>query len=395
MWNKPLSQALIAEIIERTDGVPLFVEEMTKAILESGETQAAHIVSAVPSPSIGVPASLHASLMARLDRLGPAKQVAQIGAAIGREFSYELLSAAAHRKDSELVDALERLTDSGLLYREGVPPHATFLFKHALVQDAAYGTLLREARRNIHERIAEALSKTFPQTRETQPEVLAHHFTQAGLTEAAVHWWGKAGQQALVHSAMLEAEGHLRKGLNILATLPDGTERQEYELDLQMALADAVAATHGLTAPTWAETIARARLLCEKLSRLTQLAMVLASQCNLHLVRGELELACQESKELLDLGKVRNDPFATLSGCNQSALAWFCRGDFTASRGYAEQALTLYDPAIYDPANSSTVKWTIDLQATALELSCRSLTYLGSWTKFSPLRHLQLRARRS
>jgi predicted ATPase len=245
--DKPLSQALIAEIIERTDGVPLFVEEMTKAILESGETQAAHIVSAVPSPSIGVPASLHASLMARLDRLGPAKQVAQIGAAIGREFSYELLSAAAHRKDSELVDALERLTDSGLLYREGVPPHATFLFKHALVQDAAYGTLLREARRNIHERIAEALSKTFPQSRETQPEVLAHHFTQAGLTEAAVHWWGKAGQQALVHSAMLEAEGHLRKGLNILATLPDGTERQEYELDLQMALADAVAATHGLT----------------------------------------------------------------------------------------------------------------------------------------------------
>ena len=187
-----------AEIVERTDGIPLFVEEMTKAVLEAeSEGAAQRTVAAVPSPALAVPASLHASLMARLDRLGPAKEVAQIGSAIGREFSHALLAAVVRKPEAELKSALDRLMAAGLLSRQGVPPHATYLFKHALVQDAAYGTLLREPRRALHARIAETLESQFPEIAESQPELLARHCTEAGLIEKAARLWGKAGQRSL------------------------------------------------------------------------------------------------------------------------------------------------------------------------------------------------------
>jgi predicted ATPase len=185
---------VIAEIVERTDGIPLFVEEMTKAVLEAeGEGDARRTAGAVPSPALAVPASLHASLMARLDRLGPAKEVAQIGAAIGREFSHPLLTAVTRKPEAELGSALYRLIDAGLLFRQGVPPHASYLFKHALVQDAAYGTLLREPRRALHARIAETLEGQFADIAESQPELLARHYTEAGLIEKAVSFWRTAG----------------------------------------------------------------------------------------------------------------------------------------------------------------------------------------------------------
>ena len=179
--NKKLPVDVMAEIVERTDGIPLFVEEMTKAMLEAkSEGEGRQTAAAVPSPALAVPASLHASLMARLDRLGPAKEVAQIGAAIGREFSHALLAAAVRRPEAELNSALERLIEAGLLFRQGVPPHATYLFKHALVQDASYGTLLREPRRALHARIAETLESQFAEIAESQPELLARHYTEAG-----------------------------------------------------------------------------------------------------------------------------------------------------------------------------------------------------------------------
>ena len=202
--NKELPADVMAEIVERTDGIPLFVEEMTKAVLEAGGAgEARHIAAAVPSAALAVPASLHASLMARLDRLGSAKDVAQIGAAIGREFSHPLLAAVMAEPEAKLQSALDRLMTAGLLFRQGAPPHATYLFKHALVQDAAYGTLLREPRRALHARIAETLEDGFADIAENQPEVLARHCTEAGLIEKAANLWGKAGQRSFERSALV------------------------------------------------------------------------------------------------------------------------------------------------------------------------------------------------
>ena len=219
--NKLLPASVRHDIIERTDGIPLFVEEMTKAVLEAeSEGAAERAVAAVPSPALAVPASLHASLMARLDRLGPAKEVAQIGAAIGREFSHALLAAVVRKTEAELGSALDRLIQAGLLFRQGVPPHATYLFKHALVQDAAYGTLLREPRRALHARIAEALESQFADLAEGQPETLARHWTEAGVIAKAAGLWGKAGQRSLQRSALVEAAAQITGALDQIARCP-------------------------------------------------------------------------------------------------------------------------------------------------------------------------------
>ena len=236
--NKPLPANIRQDIIERTDGIPLFVEEMTKAVLEA-ESQGAveHLAAAVPSSALAVPASLQASLMARLDRLGPAKEVAQIGAAIGREFSHSLLAAVARKPETDINSALDRLFHAGLLFRQGVPPHATYLFKHALVQDAAYGTLLREPRRALHARIAETLESQFAEIAENQPELLARHCTEAGLIEKAAGLWGKAGQRSLERSALVEATAQLTRALGQIATLPGTPALRREQIKLQVALA--------------------------------------------------------------------------------------------------------------------------------------------------------------
>ena len=220
--NRLLSASIREDIIERSDGIPLFVEEMTKAVLEAGgETAAERAIAAVPSPALTVPASLYASLMARLDRLGgPAKELAQIAAAIGREFSHALLAAVVRQPEAELRSALDRLIAAGLLFRRGMPPHATYLFKHALVQDAAYGTLLREPRRTLHARIAETIESEFAESAESRPELLARHWTEAGLIEKAASLWGKAGQRSLARSALVEAAEQLTRALDQIATLP-------------------------------------------------------------------------------------------------------------------------------------------------------------------------------
>jgi class 3 adenylate cyclase/predicted ATPase len=236
--NKLLSPSVRQDIIERTDGIPLFVEEMTKAVLEAeSEGEARRTTAAVPSQALAVPASLHASLMARLDRLGPAREVAQIGAAIGREFSHALLGAAI-RPEVDLGSALERLIDAGLLFRQGVPPHATYLFKHALVQDAAYGTLLREPRRALHARIAETLESQFADIAENQPELLARHYTEAGLIEKAAGLWGKAGQRSLARSALLEGTEQLKRALDQIATLQATPALRREEIKLEVAFAN-------------------------------------------------------------------------------------------------------------------------------------------------------------
>ena len=217
--NKPLSLEVRQDIMERTDGVPLFVEEITRAVLEAENEGAAQTI--VPSPALAVPASLHGSPMARLDRVGQAKEIAQIGAALGRKFSHPLLAAVVRKPEAELASALDRLIAAGLLFQQGVPPHATYLFKHALVQDAAYGTLLREPRRALHARIAETLQSQFTEIAENQPKLLARHCTEAGVIEKAASLWGKAGQRSLERSALAEAAEQFKRALDLIAALPD------------------------------------------------------------------------------------------------------------------------------------------------------------------------------
>jgi predicted ATPase len=248
--NKRLPANIRQDIMERTDGVPLFVEEMTKAVLETESHGAVeHLATTAPLSTIPVPASLQASLLARLDRLGSAKEVAQIGAAIGREFSHSLLAAVVRRQETDIDPALDRLVAAGLLFQQGVPPHATYLFKHALVQDAAYGTLLREPRRALHARIAEILGNQFAETAENQPELLARHYSEAGLIEKAALQWGKAGQRSLARSAFLEAVAQLTRALDQIETLPATPALRREQIKLQAVLITPLLHVKGYASP--------------------------------------------------------------------------------------------------------------------------------------------------
>ena len=264
--NKNLPGNVMTQIVERSDGIPLFVEEMTKAVLEAeGEGEAQRTDGAVPPPVPAVPASLQASLMARLDRLGPAKEVAQIGAAIGRQFSHDLLASVVRQPEAELGAALDRLIAAGLLFRQGAPPNATYLFKHALVQETAYGTLLRNQRQELHARIAKVLEQEFQDIIGTQPETLAHHYSQAGLVDLAIEFWGRAGARSAYRSAHHEAVGHFGSALDLVGKLPPSHQRDERELELMLALAVSLIAVHGFGSIRVEECAVRAKALSDKL----------------------------------------------------------------------------------------------------------------------------------
>ncbi|MEJ2379349.1 MAG: adenylate cyclase, partial [Pseudolabrys sp.] len=339
---------IVDDIVERTDGVPLFLEELTKAVMEAREQERAELAvlsRAGRHRAIAVPATLHASLTARLDRIGDAKEIAQIGAAIGREFSYELLSAVAELTDTELQKALRRLTRAGLVFRRGSPPHTTYLFKHALVQDAAYASLLRVTRKTLHQKIAEVLENTFPDVAQTQPELVAYHCTEAGLAEKALGYWLKAGHQAMSRSAMVEAVSRLESGLDLIANIPDSIFRRRRELELRIAHGKALIATKGYAVPATIDTFARARELCEQLNDPPQLVPVLHGQWTNALMRADLELARRRADELLKLGEARNDPCWTLMGCRLNGVTSFPLGEFSAVSRFLTRGIELYDPA--------------------------------------------------
>ena len=263
--NQRLAASIRQDIIERTDGIPLFVEEMTKAVLEADVDGVVQLTAtAITSSSFASPTSLQASLMARLDRLGPAKDIAQIGAAISREFSHALLAAVAREPNVEMQSALDRLMAAGLLFRQGVPPHASYLFKHALVQDAAYGTLLREPRRALHACIAAVLENEFAEIAENQPEVLARHCTEAGLIERAAALWGKAGLRSLERSALVEAVAQLTRALDQIASLPANPQVRRDQIRLQVALITPLIHVKGYAATETKAASERARLLIEQ-----------------------------------------------------------------------------------------------------------------------------------
>jgi tetratricopeptide (TPR) repeat protein len=372
--NSVLPPEIVEEIAERTDGVPLFVEELTKAVLESS-TQAPAALSSVPHPGSSVPATLHASLMARLDRLGPAaKEVAQAGASIGREFGHELLASITDLPEPQLREVLDRLTNAGLLFVRGAPPQSSYIFKHALVQDVAYSTLLRTRRQRLHARIGATLEDRFPEIVAAQPALLGHHYAAARQVERSIDYFLRAARQAIARSETLEAEAQLGRGLKLLASLPEGTERQQRELDLQIALIVTLMQTRGYAAPAVAETVTRARQLCEQLNQPPQFAHVLYVQCGYRILHGELPLACQNAMEHLQLGEARNDPVVKLTACLNAASAWGLRGEFVAARAYAEQMLELYDPA--QSAVIATISPQIPELCAPLYLA-RALHYLG------------------
>ena len=250
-YGKTLPPEVVEQIVAKTDGVPLFVEELTKMVLESSLLQEREDCYELtgPLPPLAIPATLHDSLMARLDRLATVKSLAQLGATLGREFSYELLRAVSPWDEETLQRGLHQLVEAEFLYQRGLPPQATYLFKHALIQDAAYQSLLKSTRQQYHQRIAQVLEVRFPEVSETQPELLAHHYTESGLLAQALPLWQQAGQRAIQHSANLEGIEHLTRGLTVLATLPETTDRLQHELDLHVTLGAAFIATRGYAAP--------------------------------------------------------------------------------------------------------------------------------------------------
>jgi class 3 adenylate cyclase/tetratricopeptide (TPR) repeat protein len=345
---KTLPKDISDQIIDRTDGVPLFIEELTKSVLESGlltEAGDRYVGSAAP---LAIPTTLHASLLARLDRLAPTRELAQIGAALGRSFSHELIGAVAKMPAPQLNDALAQLVDAELIFRRGTPPDAEYTFKHALVQDAAYSTLLRSRRQQVHGRIAAVLEHQFTEIREGQPEILAHHCAEAGLPGKAITYRLKAGQQAMARSAMTEAVAQLRRGLELLSGLPDDVVRRQHELDLQIALGGASIATEGYAATSVAAAYARAEELCSQLDRPEQLVPVFYGQVSHHVLRAELSLAKQKAEQLLKMGEIRNDPVMTFVAHNISAAALFHLGDFQGTLDCCNAALRLSDAFDHD-----------------------------------------------
>jgi class 3 adenylate cyclase/predicted ATPase len=379
--NKRLSANIRQDIMERTDGIPLFVEEMTKAVLEAGTEGAEHAAAMIPSPALAVPASLQASLMARLDRLGPAKEVAQIGSVIGREFSHALLAAVVRKPEAELNTALQRVIAAGLLFRQGLPPHAIYLFKHALVQDAAYGTLLREPRRALHARIAEMLESQFADIAERQPEVLARHFTEAGLIEKAAGLWGKAGLRSLTRSALIEAAQQLARALAQIATLPGTPALRREEIKLQVALINSLMHVKGYAAPETKAAMEKARLLIEKAEALGEppddplmLFSVLYGfwGASYNVFNGGA--VCGLAGQFLALAEKQGANVPLMIGHRLMGSSLLLTGDVAESRVHFDHAIALHDPAKHRPL---TTRFGQDIGVSILMFRSQALWLLG------------------
>jgi predicted ATPase len=344
--GRALPREVVDQIIARTDGVPLFIEELTKAILESGvlRSEGERYALTATIPSLAIPTTLHASLMARLDRLAPVRRIAEVGAVIGRDFSHELIAAVSEWPESELDDALQRLVASELIYRRGTPPDAVYTFKHALVQDAAYGTLLRGVRQELHARVVRVLEERFQEIEVTQPEILAHHCAEGGLTERAVEYWFAAGERALRGSANVEAIEHLLQGLQSLKSLPDTPERQRTELRFQTALGPAYLATRGWAAPEAAQAYRRADELCRALGDSDERFKIVLGLWMGHVTRGEIRRGRALSEELLRLAEQENDDDLRLQAHHAAWVRlWF--GEFVSAQEHIERGLALYSPA--------------------------------------------------
>jgi predicted ATPase len=388
--DKRLPASIRQDIIERNDGIPLFVEEMTKAVLEAAETDdtAVRVDTATPPPVLAVPASLHASLLARLDRLGSAKAIAQVGAVIGREFSHALVAAVVQKSQRELETELEQLIAAGLLFRQGAPPHVTYLFKHALVQDAAYGTLLRGPRRQLHGRIADVLEKEFSEIVELQPELLAKHCAEAGLNEQAIRYWRRAGERAVRRASNREAIGHFSQALTLNEKQPPDVGRSLTELAILSQLGPALMNVHGWSAPQVGIAFERAEHLARELESSIDLAPSLAGLWLFRTARGQFSRAEEITKELFNVARTLHDPDILLQAHHCAwPIHWF-RGALTEAKDHAKAGITLYDevrharhrflyhghdPAVCALSIMSVLQWLLGYAAQGAQLECNAI----------------------
>ena len=337
-----LSKEVVEGVTERTGGVPLFVEELTRLLLERGEQGGVQ----------AIPPTLQQSLTARLDRLGSAREVAQIGAVIGRDFSYALLRAVAGIEDTPLQMALERLAEADILLVQGLPPSSDYRFKHALIQDAAYENLLKSRRQVLHRRIAEALRDNVTVAAAAEPELLAHHFTQAGMTESAIEWWGKAGQRSLERSALVEAVEQFTRALDQIATLPSTSALRREEIKLQVALINPLFHVKGYAAPETKAAAERARLLIEQAEALGEppedsllLFSVLYSLCIANYVAFNGDVMRELAEQFLALAEKQGSTVPLMIGHRLVGMSLLHIGDIAEGRAHHDRAIALYDPA--------------------------------------------------
>jgi class 3 adenylate cyclase/predicted ATPase len=374
--GKALPPEVLAQVLTRTDGVPLFLEELTKAVVEAGlmVEEGDRYVLTGPLPPLAIPATLQDSLMARLDRFAPVKQVAQIAACIGREFSYELVAMIAPLPGERLQDALRGLCASELVFGRGTPPDATYRFKHALVHEVAYRSLLRSRRQQLHARIAAVLEEQFPQTAETQPELLGHHYAEAGLAEQAVAYFQRAGARALERSAYLEAISHLAHGLELLEASPDTTEPAQRELELRLALGSALMATRGYAAPEVEQAYVRARALCSHIGPTPLLFPVLHGLYRIYHVRGDLKAAREVGEHLTELAQSLGDPALLVEAHRALGVPLLWLGEVTLARAKLEEGTALYDAKLL---RSHSYTYGIDPGVVCLSYAALAWWFLG------------------
>ena len=345
--GKALPEEVVEQIVTKTDGVPLFVEELTKMVVESDFVRPVndHYELTGPLPPLAIPSTLQDSLMARLDRLTTAREVAQLGATLGREFSYELLHAVSPLNESTLQHGLTQLIETELVYQHGLPPQASYLFKHALIQDTAYASLLKSRRQQLHQHVAQVLEQQFGETIETQPELVAHHYTEAGCIEQAIPYWQKAGQRASDRFAYVEAVRQVTTGLSLLQTLPETPTRQQQELSLQIVLGTATLIVRGQAAPEVAAAFTRARVLCQQLGDTQDVSPILFGLWRFSAARADFSLAHQLGEELLSLAEKRDEtPLWVIAHYAMGGASYF-RGELLPACSHLEEGLTCYAPA--------------------------------------------------
>jgi len=374
--GKELPREVLEPIIGKTDGIPLFVEELTKMVLESGllRDEGDRYITVGPLPHFAIPATLHDSLMARLDRLSAIKEVAQIGAAIGREFTYRLLEAVAPISGLALQSALEQLTRAGLIFCHGAPPDSTYLFKHALLQDAAYASLLRGRRQQLHRRIADALREQFSDVAETEPQLMAHHLAQAGLSDRAIDCLQKAGQRANESSANAEAIGHLRLALELLQSLPNDPAHKRKALELQVMLAQAMIAARGYAAPETRNVLLQAKALTDESTGALQTCAILYGIWASYYVAGEVAAQQIAAAEFLAEAERLGETESICLSHRTLGTTYVQMGEFAIGRQHLERARELYDPKHH---SQSKYFYGQDIGATALSYLCWALWHLG------------------
>ena len=344
--GKPLPAEVVQYIVAKTDGVPLYVEELTKMLLASTllREEADQYVLTGPLRTVAIPDTLQDALMARLDQLNRAKEVAQLGAVLGREFAYELLQAIAPQDEDTLQAGLAQLVGAELLYQRGRPPRARYLFKHALIQDAAYASLLKSTRQQVHQQVAQVLEARFPALVETQPELVAQHYTAAGCAEQAVVYWQRAGQHASDRSAYLEAISHFTTGIELLKTLPETPEHTQHALTMHIALGAALQMTKGLAAPEVEHAYTQARALCQQVGETPELVPVLFGLWRFYLTRPQLHTARELGDTLLRLAQQAHDPALAVLAHYALGVTWFWLGALPAARQHLEEGIARYTP---------------------------------------------------